>query len=223
MGQPDLEVAHPLTRLLLVGPPGGLGGGRIEAPAMVSRKAASGRASKAAVALQTAKRPSRHQAVGYGVCRTRPIRRTLGEQEKHQRMQPATERRQHVEQGNGDEQAGVPTGGQKAGQICSQASAPRASPNLKRGSSVPFIPAPVAPAGVSTRGKNPLIEHAGTCSAASISSTVGRRRTTAWLDPETSTSGTSGRVLYVDAITAPYAPAERNATRSSWSKCGKTR
>ncbi len=37
----------------------------------------------------------------------------------------------------------IPTAGQKAGQICSQASAPRASPNLKRGSSVPFIPLPL--------------------------------------------------------------------------------
>ena len=32
--------------------------------------------------------------------------------------------------------------------------------------------------------------------------------------PFTMTSGISGRVLYSDAITAPYAPAERNATRS---------
>ena len=112
-------------------------------------------------------------------------------------MQPAAERRQHVEQGDGDEQAGVPAGGQKAGQICSQASAPRASPNLKRRLVGPVHLRFLSPsAGVVDSGEEPLgSSHAGTCSAASISSTVGRRRTTAWLDPETSTSGTSGRVL----------------------------
>ena len=43
----------------------------------------------------------------------------------------------------------------------------------------------------------------GIRSRASISSTVGRGRTTAQRSPRTSTSGTSGRALYSDAITAP--------------------
>src|SRR5439155_16570376 len=44
---------------------------------------------------------------------------------------------------------------------------------------------------------------AGMVSSASIASWLGRARMTAKRPPSTSTSGTSGRLLYVELITAP--------------------
>ena len=99
VGQPDLEVAHPLTRLLLVEPPK-LGGGRIGSAGHGVAQGGQRPVSQAAVTLQPAER---RRAVGkadaaYAVPEGGGER--CGEQEKHQRVQPAAKRRQHVEQGH---------------------------------------------------------------------------------------------------------------------------
>ena len=188
VGQPDLEVAHPLTRLLLVEPPKfGAWRDRNRPPWCRARRPAAGESGRCRAPAGGA--PPCRRAGGCGVCRTRRRRRTLrrtGEAPARAAQPPSDG--STLNRAMAMNRPATPTAGQKAGQICSQASAPRASPNLKRGSSVPFIPLPLFKCRPARRFRELRSRpydssHAGTCSAASISSTVGRRRTTAWLDP----------------------------------------
>jgi hypothetical protein len=103
--QPDRQVEHSPARLFLVEPPQ-FGGRGVGTAGHGIADGGQGPVSQSAVAFKPSKRRG---AVGQAY----PLDAVPGggaerggEQQEHQRMQPSAKRRQHVEQGYGDKQAG---------------------------------------------------------------------------------------------------------------------